>query len=267
MDTGAAKRDPLRMSEPLPTSPPTVLIEDHGPVRVLTLNRPGKKNAIDIPMAKALAAALEAVASAPEIKAVIVTGAGDVFTAGVDLNLFVGGQAEDLPVVTSLHLAIRGCARPVIAAVNGLAIGMGVTLLPWFDLVYCAEEASFTIPFVRLGVVPEFGSSALLPRLIGRQRAAELILRARTIDGRTAEKWGLVARAVPRALLLAEALLAGQDIAAGGPEAIRYSRSLLSGGEFAQLDDAQAAEWDVLMRCYGSEENKRAARAVLEKAK
>ena len=255
------------MSTPQPGSAATVLLEDRGPVRILTLNRPEKKNAIDIPMAKALAAALEGVSAAPEIKAVIVTGAGEVFTAGVDLHLFMGGQAEDLPAVTSLHLAIRGCARPVIAAVNGLAIGMGVTLLPWFDLAYCAEEASFTIPFVRLGVVPEFGSSALLPRLIGRQRAAELILRARAIDGRTAESWGLVARAFPRQRLLAETLAAGEDLAAGGPEAIRHSRNLLAGGEFAALDDAQAAEWDLLLRCYGSEENQRAARAVLEKGR
>ena len=252
------------MSQP----PSPLLIEDRGPVRLLTLHRPEKKNAIDLPLAQALTAALTDVAGAPQIQAVIVTGAGDAFCAGADLTLFVNGAAEDLQedlaVVTSLHLAIRGCARPVIAAVNGVAVGMGVTLLPWFDLVYCAEESSFLIPFVRLGVVPEFGSSALLPRLIGRQRAAELILRARPIDGRTAEAWGLCARALPLAGLLDEAFAAGRDLAAGGPEAIRYSRGLLAGGEFAPLEEAQAAEWAVLLRCYGSEENRRAARSLLK---
>lgn len=241
-----------------------LLREDRGPVRILTLNRLSKRNAFDSELAAAFRAALEE--DAPEIRAIVVTAAGDFFTAGADLNLFVEaakGNRDSVRPVGTLYEPLRSSTKPVIAAVQGHAIGMGVTILPHFDLVYAAEEATFVAPFTRLGIVVEFGGSYTLSRLIGHQRAREMLLRGKPIDAKTAEKWGLVTRVFPRAQLLDAAILAGMDIAESAEIAIEQCRDLLDYGVDASFEQAIAREDEILGTRYGSPENVAAIDAFL----
>ena len=246
-------------------------VEDRGAVRVLTLSRPEKKNAFDLALTEALWSALDAASADPAVRAVVVTGEGDMFSAGADVNLFLqagrGGLSGDLTKVARLYEPLRACAKPVIAAVQGPAVGMGVTMLPHFDLVYAAEHATFLVPFVRLGLVVEYAGSFALPRLIGHQRTRELLLRAKPIDAGTAERWGLVTRTFPRASLMDDVLEIAAEIAAQPPGAILECRRLVDKGEQSRMEDASAEENRVLASRYGSPENVEAVMAFLSRKK
>jgi len=246
-----------------------LLVQDHGAVRVLTLHRPEKKNAFDIALTEALWSALEQASADDAVRVVVVTGAGESFTSGADVNLFLqaaSGTVEgDITRVARLHEPLRACQKPVIAMVQGQAVGMGVTVLPHFDLVYAAEEATFMVPFVRLGLVVEYGGSFALPRLIGHQRTRELLLRPRPIDARTAEHWGLVCRVFPRATLHDEVMAIAADLAEQPPGAVRETRALVSLGEERTLEAAIDDENRVLAGRYGSPENVAAVMAFLSR--
>jgi enoyl-CoA hydratase/carnithine racemase len=241
-----------------------LLSSDNARVRTLLLDRLAKKNAIDVELARELTAAFDAASRDPGVGAIVLGGQRDTFCAGADLSLFTEG-GQDVAAVTSLHEVLLRCEKPLVASVNGLAVGMGVTLLPFFDLVYAADSATFMTPFVRLGLVLEYGSSFTLPRLIGRQRANELVLRAAPIDARTALEWGLVNRVFPRAALDAEVQQIATEVAANPAGAVRKSRDLLRQGEERTLAQALAAENEVLKDCYGSDENRAAAAAILNR--
>lgn len=242
-------------------------VEDRGAIRVLTLSRPEKKNAFDIALTEALWSALEAASADDAVRVVVVTGEGDMFSAGADVNLFLqAGQGTlegDLSKVARLYEPLRACAKPVIAAVQGPAVGMGVTMLPHFDLVYAAEHATFLVPFVRLGLVVEYAGSFALPRLIGHQRTRELLLRAKPLDAPTAERWGLVTRVFPRESFSAEVMTIADEIAAHPPGAILECRRLVDKGEQSSMQDAIAEENRVLATRYGSPENVEAVMAFL----
>ena len=247
-----------------------LLCHDEGPVRVLTLNRPEKKNAFDLALADALWTALERASDDPAVRVVVVTGQGETWTSGADVSVFLAagqGTGGDLRRLAFLHEPLRASKKPVLAAVPGMAVGMGVTLLPHFDLVYAAEEATFLVPFARLGLVVEFGGSFTLPRLLGHQRTRELLLRARPIDARTAELWGLVTRVLPRASLMGEVMAAAREIAELPPGAILDCRRLVQGGEERKLAEAIEEENRVLATRYGSEENVAAVMAFLSRRK
>ncbi|HTN13128.1 MAG TPA: enoyl-CoA hydratase-related protein, partial [Acetobacteraceae bacterium] len=144
-----------------------------GGVLELTMDRPDKRNALTRPMYTAMAEALEAAAENPAVRAVLLCGSGDGFCAGNDLADFVSGApplAEDSPSRRFLR-AISSHPKPIVAAVQGNAVGIGTTMLLHCDLVVLAEGARLVLPFVKLGVVPEAASSLLLPRLVGHQRA------------------------------------------------------------------------------------------------
>lgn len=242
-------------------------VEDRGAIRVLTLSRPEKKNAFDIALTEALWSALEAASADDAVRVVVVTGEGDMFSAGADVNLFLqAGQGTlegDISKVARLYEPLRASAKPVIAAVQGPAVGMGVTMLPHFDLVYAAEHATFLVPFVRLGLVVEYAGSFALPRLIGHQRTRELLLRAKPLDAPTAERWGLVTRVFPRESLFAEVMTIAEEIAAHPPGAILECRRLVDKGEQSSMQDAIAEENRVLATRYGSPENVEAVMAFL----
>jgi enoyl-CoA hydratase/carnithine racemase len=255
---------------PRMSSESVLLTVDHGAVRVLTLNRPEKKNAFDLALTDALWWGGEPARARPPVRAVVVTGAGDLFTAGADVNLFLAAAngslgGGDVTRVGRLNEPLRACEKPVIAAVQGNAVGMGVTMLPHFDLVYASDEATFMVPFVRLGLVVEYGGSFTLPRLIGHQRTRELLLRGKPIDARTAELWGLVTRTFPRDSLLLEAVSIASDIAAQPAGAILECRRLVERGEERTLTDAIVAEGNVLASRYGSQENVEAVMAFLSR--
>lgn len=249
---------------------PLVAASEHpGGARLLTLQRPERRNAFNIGMAVALRDALAAAEADAAVRSIIVTGSGGSFSAGADMATFAGqdaGDPADLPILAGLHQPLLDCRKPLLAAVNGPAVGMGVTLLPAFDIVWAAASATFATPFVRLGLVVEFAGSWTLPRLIGRQRAAELLLRGTPIDAATAADWGLVGRVLPDSELLPGVLGLAADIGAGGPRALRETKRLLRAGEEnPSREAALAAELEVLATCYGSDEHLAQVRAFLER--
>lgn len=244
-----------------------LLVRDDGAVRVLTLNRPEKKNAVSPELATDLRDALSEAAADDRVQVAVVRGAGDDFRAGADLGVFLAigrGETEGPKKVGELYRHIRAFPKPVIAAVHGKAVGMGVTLLPHFDMVYAADDASFLTPFVRLGLVLELGSSFTLSRLIGRQRANELIMGARPLDAETAESWGLVNRVFPAAEMEDRVGEIAADLAELPPGAVTACKRLIRQGEEAALEDSIAGEDETLAELYGSPENLRAVEAFLE---
>jgi 2-(1,2-epoxy-1,2-dihydrophenyl)acetyl-CoA isomerase len=242
-------------------------VEDRGPVRVVTLKRPEKKNAFDLALTESLWSALENASVDEAIKVVVVTGYGDYFSAGADVNVFLGGTGGDISKIARLYEPLRACKKATICAVNGPAIGMGVTMLPSFDLVYAADTATFMVPFMRLALGVEYGGSYHLTRLMGHQRARELILRGKALDAATAERWGLVTRVFPRQTFMDEVLVVANDIAAQPEGAVLACRRVLDHGLEHGFEAAIIEENQVLSSRYGSEENVAAVMAFFNRKK
>lgn len=248
----------------------SLLVEDVGPVRFLTLNRPEKRNAFDATIADGLWTELARASDDAGCRVVVVTGAGELFTAGVDVNVFLGMQGGDIEAfrkIGFLHEPIRACTKPTIAMIQGPAVGMGVTLLPHFDLVYAAEHATFMVPFVKLGLLVEFAGSFTLPRLIGLSRTKELVLRGKPIDARTASEWGLVTRVFSKESLRSEVLAIANDLAAQPEGALRECRRVLDLGWESSMEAAISTENEALSKRYGSEENIAAVMAFFNRKK
>ncbi len=244
--------------------------EDVGAVRVLTLCRPEKKNAFDVAMATQLWDAIEAADADAAVRAIAVTAEGDYFSGGADVNIFLSIGSigpEELIKVGRLYEPLRKCKKPTIAIVQGHAVGMGVTILPHFDLVYAADHVTFTTPFVKLGLVLEYGSSHTLSRLIGPSRTKELILRAAPLDAPTAAEWGLVTRIFVAEELESQALAIAREIAQNPPSAVSQSKHLIDRGLDLAFDAATSAEDEVLATRYGSDENVQAITAMMQRKK
>ncbi|WP_434664106.1 enoyl-CoA hydratase [Aeromonas sp. NJAU223] len=207
---------------------PTILVEQQDGLLTLTLNRPDKRNALDTGMYQALTAALQQASQDESVHVVLLQGQATCFTAGNDLADFMGKttlEADD-PILQFLH-AFADFPKPVIAAVAGPAVGIGTTLLLHCDLVYLADNARLQLPFVELGLVPEFASSLLLPRAIGHLKASELLLLAEVMDASEALRLGLANRVVAADELLGLARETGLRLAAKPPKALQKSKALL----------------------------------------
>ena len=203
-----------------------VAVEDG--VCTVAMARPEKRNALTQGMYAGLADAIERGASDPAIRCLLITGTEDVFCAGNDIADFRNRPAEDGARPSKrFYTGLAGFEKPIVAAVQGLAIGIGCTMLLHADIVYAAPEARFRLPFVDLGVVPELGSSLLVPRLVGRHRAAELMLLGEFFDAAAAREMGLVNRILDRAELLPNAMATAQALARKPQEALRATRRLL----------------------------------------
>jgi enoyl-CoA hydratase/carnithine racemase len=177
-----------------------IRVQDSPLVRRITIDRPKKKNALTIAMYAALNAAFEEAARDDGISVVVVDGAGDAFTAGNDIVDFMNAStigAEGARPATGFLQTISKFDKPVVASVQGVAIGIGATMLLHFDLVVASTNASFQFPFTRLGLVPEAAASVLLPARVGLQRASEWLLLGERIDANTALQAGLVNAVVP----------------------------------------------------------------------
>lgn len=247
-----------------------VKTEDLSGVRLLTLSRPEKKNAFDVTQAEQLWAAIEAADADDAVRVIAVTAEGDYFTGGADITMFrdfASLDPDSVKQVAGLYEPLRACTKPTVAILQGHCVGMGVTMLPSFDLVYAADHVTFTTPFVKIGLVQEYGSSHTLPRLIGLQRAKELLLRATPLDAQTAADWGLVTRLFPAATLREEALKIATELAGNPPGAVAQAKRLLDVGVMASFDEACRAEDDVLATRYGSPENVAAVTAILSRKK
>lgn len=229
----------------------------------MRFNRPEKRNAITYAMYEALDRGLREAQADEAVRVVLFGGEGAAFCAGNDLNDFLTGPgfSSEHPVMGFLHtLATFG--KPLLAAVHGQAVGIGVTMLLHCDLVVAARTAQLSMPFVNLGLVPEAGSSLLLPRLVGQQRAAELLLLGKPLDAVTAHSLGLVNRLVEESALRSEARALALEVAQKPQGALLATRRLLrgEGEEIRARIDAEARIFGAQLR---TEEFRQAVRALL----
>lgn len=206
----------------------TILQSTQHGVLTLTLQRPEKKNALSSVMYQALTAALQQAEQDPDVRVVVLRGQPDCFCSGNDLADFVAAGAlnAEHPTVMFLH-ALSHFQKPVIAAVSGLAIGIGTTALLHCDLVYAAPGCRFQLPFTALGLCPEAASSLLLPKLVGYQKAAQYLLLGEAFDTNEAHRMGLVNDVVSVDELFAYAEQKAQKLAALPSEAVMQSKKLL----------------------------------------
>ncbi|QDO99053.1 enoyl-CoA hydratase [Ferrovibrio terrae] len=197
-------------------------------VLTITFNRPDKKNALTSAMYATLADALEAADTDPAVRVILFAGNGGAFTSGNDLQDFLNNppQGDNTPVFRFLR-AISTASKPMIAAVSGVAVGVGTTMLLHCDLVYAGESAKLSLPFVNLALVPEAASSLLLPAMVGHHRAAELFMLGEAFTPATAKEYGIVNAIYPDDRLLGEATAVAQKLAAKPPTAMRLTKQLL----------------------------------------
>lgn len=245
---------------------PDVIVERIGAVQRLQLNRPEKKNAITVAMYEAMATALRAADTEPAVRAVLLCGAGEAFTAGNDVRDFIERppQGPDHPV-WRFASAITQMQKPLVAAVHGLAIGIGTTMLFHCDVVYAAERTRFSLPFVDLGLVPELGSSLMLPALAGYQKAAELLLLGKPFDEQAARSLGLVADVVPGDRLEETAMAAARSVADKPAAAVRMTKALIKRGFAESLAATLQVEGAQFIARLRSPEAMEAFTAFLEK--
>ena len=209
-----------------------VQIEDADGVRTIRFNRPDKKNALTRPMYAAAAEALTGADEDPAIRVSILTGVDGMFTAGNDLMDFMEapphiGGGDQPPVERFMH-ALYLAQKPVIAAVDGIAIGIGTTLLLHCDLVYASDRAQFKTPFVDLALAPEFGSSQTFVDAFGRAAASELLLLGATWNAERALQTGMVTAVTAPEALEDTALAAARKLAAKAPGAVRKAKELIT---------------------------------------
>ncbi|WP_346279549.1 crotonase/enoyl-CoA hydratase family protein [Pseudonocardia sp.] len=229
------------MSNPL-------LVERAGHVETWTLNLPASRNPISGDgMVGALVAAAHRVDQDRTVRAVILTGSGSAFSTGgnikdmADRTGMFGGTAHDLRAayrdgIQRIPRALHACEVPLIAAVNGPAVGAGCDLAMMCDLRLAAPSAFFAESFVKLGVIPGDGGAWFLPRVVGAARAAEMVLTGDRVDADTALAWGLVSRVVPAEELLEEARTLADRIAVNPPQAVRMAKRLLRDSQLQSLD-------------------------------
>jgi enoyl-CoA hydratase/carnithine racemase len=234
----------------------------------IRFDRIEKKNAITVEMYPMLGNALAAADADPQVRAVLLHGTAECFTAGNDVGDFL--RVERKPGTSpaqALFKVLPHMNKPVVAAVGGPAVGIGSTLLLHCDLVYAAPNARFQLPFVPLGIVPEFGSTLLLPLLAGYQRAAELLLLGQPFSAEKALEAGIVNAVVPQEKLLEHALQVALALAALPPESIRLTKRLLKARLAEPLAAAIEEETRIFTERLSSPEAKEALSAFVEKRK
>jgi enoyl-CoA hydratase/carnithine racemase len=243
-----------------------IVAEHDGSILTIQLNRPAKKNAMTSRMYIAMADALHDAASDDQTRVVLWHGAGNSFTAGNDLEEFMKnppGPGES-PQARLIN-ALINFEKPLVAVVQGVAIGGGTTMLAHCDFVYAGESAKFQLPFVNLGLVPEFGSSYLLPLRFGYVRAAELVLLGQPFDASRAAELGLVTQVVPDQRLLVTATETARKLAEKPTGALQACKRLMKRASREQLEQAVKFENDQFAARVRSAEAKQAFTAFLEK--
>lgn len=254
-----------------------LLVERRGPVAVLTLNRPEQRNTVTYEVLDALIAAVDEIERDDSVRAVVLTGAGRFFSAGTDLSAPDGYAADrsafrplrggDRDVGGELSLRLFDSTVPFVAACNGTAVGIGVTMTLPMDIRIAAEDARFGLPFTRRGIVPESCSTWFLPRLVGIGRAIEWTVTGRIFPAAEALSAGLVHELVPAADVLDRAIAVAKDIAIGSsPVAIALARQMMWRGLSAGHPvEANRLESDALLALGGSADVREGVRAFREK--
>jgi len=211
-----------------------VKIQNEGGILTLTMTRPDKKNALTNAMYGALADAIQGAETDPAVRVVLIRGEGDMFTAGNDVGEFAAiatGQMQGERHVSRFLKSLAQSSRPLVAAVQGRAVGVGTTMLLHCDLVVLADNALLTTPFVNLALVPEAASSLLMPLRIGYARAFEMFALGEAVDAASALAWGIANRVVPLDKLDAEALALAQRLARQPAGALTATKKLMRNGE------------------------------------
>ena len=243
-----------------------IIATTEGLVRTVVINRPEKKNALTISMYGRLADELAHAAEDPAIRVVVLTGVEGVFTAGNDLADFQkAGDNEATTFVNPFLAALPLFPKPLVAGVNGLAVGIGTTMLLHCDLVYASSEAVFSMPFAPLGLTPEAGSSLLLPRVAGLQRATELLLLGERFDAERAREAGFVNEVVAPDQLSHRVASRAEALAALPPAAVRQTKALIRNDLMDQLKEVMEREGKVFMERLVSPEAAEAFTAFFEK--
>lgn len=251
--------------------------QDGGVVLVWTFDRPDRLNALpDLGDGDEIAALCEAANADVSVRCVVLTGAGRAFSAGGDLtamrdrrDLFEGSGAAIREryrrVVHRIIRSLYGLDVPLIAAVNGPAMGLGCGIAGSADMIVASDRASFGAPFLKLGIIAGDGGAWRLPRNVGYMRAAELLFTSRSIDAQTALDWGLVNRVVGHDVLMDEALALAGQVAAQPPRAVRMTKSLLRQGRDATLDQILEMSAAFQALAHLTDDHQEGVNAVLEK--
>ena len=235
-------------------------------VATLEIARPEKKNALTRAMYQALADALVAANADPAVRAVLITGQPGIFTSGNDIEDFVQRppQSQDSPVFQFMQ-ALMGCDKPVVAAVTGAAIGIGTTLLLHCDFVYVSDEARLAMPFVSLGLVPEFASSLIVPQLMGHVRAAEKLLLGDPFTAAEAVECGIANAVLPASEVVNHARRVAERFNSLAPAAVRQSKQLMRASQRALVQQTVATEGELFGQRLRSPEAQEAFQAFFQK--
>lgn len=239
-----------------------------GGIATLSFNRPDKKNAITADMYAALAQGLLDAASDDAVRVIVIAGSPGVFTAGNDLEDFLHHppQGNDSPVLRFMR-SLRDQPKPVIACVDGLAIGIGTTLLMHCDMVYASERSRFAVPFTQLGLCAEFASSLLLPQLAGYHRAAEILLTGEFFSVETAAQMGLVNQILPASELENFVRSKAQALSALPRDAICTTKRLMKAAQASTVEVVMQEELTEFTRLLSGPDAKEAFEAFIQKRK
>jgi len=248
-----------------------ILHEQQGDVVLLTLNRPDRLNAWTPQMSAELADAIEQADADPAVGAVVVTGAGRGFCAGADISAVFNAQIQgDAPEADAPRrrdwVELVRSTKPIVAAVNGAAIGVGLTMILPFDRIVVAEGAKLSLRFVKMGLVPELASSMFVPQRCGWGAASDLMLSGRTVEGAEAVALGLADELAPADAVVDTALARARSYAENPVPQLRWIKELLTqNANEADPRAVQGRELARLQECYASPEHKEAVAAFLEK--
>jgi enoyl-CoA hydratase/carnithine racemase len=238
-------------------------VTDFDGVRVITFNRPEARNAFNFAMYSEVSEAIEAAGATDDLRALVMTGRGSAFSAGQDLGemarIAAGEPNDDIAGgFPALIDALLDCPKPVLAAVNGVGVGLGLTLLAHCDVVLIDETARLRTPFAELGVPPEAGSSYLLPARLGWQQAARVLLCADWISAEEAVDAGIALRACAEGTVLDETIDVARRLAGYPPDAVQEIKRLMRAPERSAVDGALQRENDAFSRLLGSAANQQA---------
>lgn len=249
----------------------TLLVERRDRVGIITINRPAKRNALDIKTRQEGAAVLEQWRTDENVRVVVITGAGDkAFIAGADISEFAGRTAlaqREVMTERSLFTAIDTFPKPVIAMINGYCLGGGCELALACDLRVASETAVFAQPEINLGIIPGGGGTQRLTRLVGEGKAMEMILTGDMVDARTAYTLGLVNMVVPVEQLETKTMELANRIAEKSPIALRFAKEAVKIAARSTLDEGLQREIDLFALCFSSEDKEEGVKAFLEKRK
>ena len=248
-----------------------VLVERRERVAIITINRPEKRNALNIQTRAEGAAALDELAADDSVRVVIFTGAGDkAFIAGADIAEFAERTAlsqREVMLQRGLFNAVDSFPKPIIAMVNGYCLGGGCEVALACDLRFASESASFGQPEINLGIIPGGGGTQRLTRLFGEGKAMEMILSGEIINAQEAYRLGLVNQVVPADQLLTKSMEIVSRIAEKSPIAVRFAKEAVKLASRSNLDEGLRREVDLFSLCFSSEDKDEGVRAFLEKRK